>query len=146
MVFNFDKPAVSLQLIKLIKAISLYRLLTIGKYLKITTNNKVYEWLQSKISISRDVVELCRNLFRMLILIHFIGCAWAIIGTILIADERDNWFRKSENEWKSDIERYCTSCYWAVVTICTVGYGEICPQNSLEVATNIVSIWFGVSI
>ena len=93
MVFNFDKPAVSLQLIKLIKAISLYRLLTIGKYLKITTNNKIYEWLQSKISISRDVVELYSNLFRMLILIHFIGCAWAIIGTILIADERDNWFR-----------------------------------------------------
>jgi len=81
----------------------------------------------------------------MLILIHFIGCAWAIIGVINIEEAPYHWLRTSDNENKSGLERYMSSCYWAVVTICTVGYSEICPTNTLEVGTNILAIWFGVS-
>lgn len=142
---QLNNTTVSFQLIKLLKAFTLYRLLTLGKYLKLTRNNKVFEWIQSKVSISRDATELQTNLLRMLILVHFIGCAWAIIGTINVTDERSNWLRNSDNESKSGLVRYATSCYWAVVTICTVGYGEIYPTNSLEVATNIIAVWFGVS-
>ena len=90
--------------------------------------------------------ELLKNFLRMVILIHFIGCVWAIMGSLFIAEERHNWLRSTTKlENKSPVDRYITSCYWAVVTMCTVGYGEISPQNEAEVFTNILVIWFGVS-
>ena len=82
----------------------------------------------------------------MLLLIHFIGCTWAIVGVFNITEEKYNWLRETDKlEDKGGVERYITSCYWAVVTMCTVGYGEIKPYNTLEVFTNILVIWFGVS-
>jgi hypothetical protein len=41
--------------------------------------------------------------------------------------------------------QYVTSCYWAVVTIATVGYGDITPTNTEEVEANILIILIGVT-
>jgi hypothetical protein len=54
--------------------------------------------------------------------------------------------RNANIESQTGLERYAASCYWAVVTICTVGYGEIYPVNPEEVATNVLAVWLGVSI
>jgi hypothetical protein len=82
----------------------------------------------------------------MCIIIHFLGCVWAIAGVFNITEEKENWLRMTDHiENKTGLERYVTSCYWAVVTMCTVGYGEIKPYNTLEVFTNILGIWFGVA-
>ena len=43
-------------------------------------------------------------------------------------------------------EKYVTSCYWAVVTISTVGYGDITPTNVDEVLANIPLVFVGVSL
>lgn len=93
-----------------------------------------------------DLAELLRNFARMCIIIHFLGCVWAIAGVFNITEEKENWLRMTDHiENKTGLERYVTSCYWAVVTMCTVGYGEIKPYNTLEVFTNILGIWFGVA-
>jgi len=41
--------------------------------------------------------------------------------------------------------QYATSCYWAVVTIATVGYGDITPTNAVEAEANILIILIGVT-
>lgn len=41
--------------------------------------------------------------------------------------------------------QYVTSCYWAVTTIATVGYGDITPSNESELIVNILIILIGVT-
>ena len=83
----------------------------------------------------------------MILLFHIVGCVWAIGGVITVVEERYNWMRGINHiENTSGIERYFTSSYWAVVTLCTVGYGDIKPLNKIEVFVNILVIWLGVSV
>ena len=81
-------------------------------------------------------------------LIHLIGCIWAIVGTMYETEKLYNWMRNPEATIidSTGYEKYFTSCYWAVVTICTVGYGEIHPYNNIEAAINIIVIGIGVTL
>lgn len=143
-----SQTAVSFKLNKLLKLFQLYRIVSITKLSKLAKNNKYLDWLTSRFAISDNFSELFKNLSRMIMLIHLIGSIWAIVGTMYVADKLYNWMRNPEATIidASGIEKYFTSCYWAVVTICTVGYGEIHPYNNIEVAANIMVMWIGVTI
>jgi hypothetical protein len=78
-------------------------------------------------------------------MIHLIGSTWIIIGELNKDEVKDNWLRSMKLEDSDKILQYVTSCYWAVVTIATVGYGDITPQNQTEAQANILIILIGVT-
>jgi hypothetical protein len=82
----------------------------------------------------------------MLTLIHFTGCIWGIVGGLRQFDIFINWIREVNIQDESAFMRYITSTYWAVITVNTIGYGDIHPYNSVEVLFNIILVWFGVSM
>lgn len=135
----------SIKFIKLLKLFTLYKLLTLARVIRLFKNNKMMEYFISKINISSDIRIGIVSISRIIFMIHLIGSAWIIIGELNEVEVRDNWLRSNELEDASKLMQYVTSCYWAVVTIATVGYGDITPQNTEEAEANILIILIGVT-
>ena len=82
----------------------------------------------------------------MVFLLHVVGCIYAIAAQIVSENEETTWIETHGIADASISEKYVTSCYWAVVTISTVGYGDITPTNEPEVLVTIILVFLGVSM
>ena len=135
----------NLHFINLIKTLKVYRIMVIFKVLRILRQSKLIEVIARKFFITPQVSSVFTNMVRLLFLVHFIGCMWGLVAVTFETEFRDNWLRDKDLENASPLERYTTSCYWAVMTITTVGYGEISPVNVYEATVCILLMWSGVT-
>lgn len=83
----------SIKFIKLLKLFTLYRLLTLSRITRLFKNNKLFEYLVSKINVSRDVSIGIVSISRIIFMIHLIGSTWIIIGELNQHEVQDNWLR-----------------------------------------------------
>ena len=81
---------------------------------------------------------------RTVVISHFLACLWYIVGTN--AGHEVSWvdvYNHIENDWMS---KYLNSLYWSLVTMSTVGYGDIVPQNQTEKGFCIFTILVGFTL
>ena len=87
---------------------------------------------------------------------HFLGCAWARVG-VEGARAGEGWLMDSAPQWGNSTqpgwdeqqrvrepqlkrELYTEALYWAVVTVSTVGYGDVHPTTMHEQRVAVVMI------
>ena len=59
---------------------------------------------------------------------HFFACLWFYASKL--ADESTTWVYNKRLTDDSKIRQYLASAYWAVMTLTTVGYGDIAAGNN----------------
>ena len=82
----------------------------------------------------------------MVFLIHIVGCCFAVVAWWAGQDHMISWINSQGIDDETVGTRYIAACYWAVVTISTVGYGDITPTNVTEVLCTIFLVFIGVSV
>ncbi len=121
------------------KLLKIFRLLKLSDQLK---NNKNVKNILSKFSFSQQISEFLNFTLIIILFTHITGCFWFFLSKIV---EHENWLQYFNLHGKETIfDQYMLSFYWAISTICTVGFGDVIPINVVEYIFNI--IWIGVGV
>jgi len=143
---DIDHSIASIRFLKLTKFTRLYRLLSLFKMIKLLKNHKHLEVAVSYLHVSSDIKQIISSLIRLVFLLHIVGCTYAIVALMTAQDHMTSWINSQGIDDESVTTRYIAACYWAVVTISTVGYGDITPTNEAEVLATIILVFIGVSM
>ena len=118
-----------------VKLLLMFRLI---KMLKIFIGLEEHLFLSDKI---KGFYEIFKLMLVIIYMGHFFACTWVYVAKIEIRNGVWNsWIQNSnlvDQDWS---HQYISSLYFAVYTMVTVGYGDICPGNVIERAICIVLI------
>ena len=116
--------------IKMFRLIKLFKIQTTGKFIsKIVLND------------NNTLNRVFKFVFLFLILSHIASCFFIFIGFTTLNDL--NWINYANLSECSNFDLYIASLYYILVTIFTVGYGDILPINTWEKLTMIVFMFVG---
>jgi CRP-like cAMP-binding protein len=91
--------------------------------------------------ISLTVKRLFIFALYFIILNHMLACIWVYVGSM----DYPNWISKLSMTDAADAELYVASLYFNLVTIFTIGYGDITSTNIYEYMYNVFLLVVGIS-
>lgn len=79
-------------------------------------------------------MEIFRLLFQLVMVSHFFGCLWSLIGGYQLSMNKGWIYVNSQsNIQKTDFYSiYITSIYWVITTFASVGYGDVTGHDNME--------------
>eukprot|EP00966_Prymnesium_polylepis_P161264 3726824-Prymnesium_polylepis.1 len=128
----------NLDIFKMIRILRMIKLLKIMRILKLQAR---LEEMSDRIPIlsSTSLFVVLKLLMIVGYLSHIIACGWYFVGTWRVAEKR-------EMTWSQLPEPYVASMYWTIMTISTVGYGDLVPSTVAEQAYAILAMLIGTTL
>ena len=93
----------------------------------------------------KGVKRLLFLFFVIIMITHLTACGWYYVGIHAKVDDptAQTWIKTQGLVSEDWYLQYMSSFYWAIVTVMTVGYGDIIPQNNSERCFCLFVILFG---
>ena len=105
------------------------RLIKVFYLVRITYLMKKWNYLHL---FNPSAVRLCFLAFWILMLYHWIACGWLLIYHENVPDNR--------------YSHYVQALYWTMLTVTTVGYGDITPQTDIQRVYTMAVMIIGVGM
>jgi potassium voltage-gated channel Eag-related subfamily H protein 7 len=128
------------------KALRIIRLMRLLKLVRIMRASRIFQRWETDISVSYSMLSLCKFLLMIVIVGHWLACAWALLHET-VCDKACTVQRGPEVTWltawlqlrpadynPTPHERYTLSMYWSIMTLTSIGYGDIVAQTTSEYA------------
>lgn len=125
-----------------IRAIRIFRMIRLFKLYRIVRHNG----LLNKLHIEPALMNLMTLIFQIFFIAHFFACFWHYIGNHPPYQHENTWINSFSYEESLIGSRYIASFYYTIVTMLTVGYGDIYATNPTERIYAILTIFVGTII
>merc|ERR1719387_745090 len=128
------------------------RMLRLIKLARIVRSSRLIKRLEDAVEISYAKMNLLKSAFILLGASHLMACAFGFVGRMVQEDHGSSWLdsvhaKGSEFVGEGEIfKHYAMALYWAIMTITSVGYGDISPQWVEEYIVVILCMLIGGSI
>jgi len=147
-----------------LQMVRLIRLLRLVKLARLLRGMRIFQRWESRMSVPMGLLTLAKCMVQLVVLTHWQACIWGL-QTTFYTTPMDTWLGAFDFCVASDTQDpavhtdcdltgapelhsccsppsnlYIASIYWSIVTITSVGYGDISASNSSEriVATTLI--------
>ena len=130
------------------QTLRLIRLLRLGKLLRVLRAARIFRRLESSFAVDYTALELTKFACVTVSIAHWMACGWGLVAELEHSHNRDfTWVENviansQETDW-TNIELYIAALYWSVMTITTIGYGDISPVTLAERCYVVAAMLFG---
>ena len=91
------------------------------------------------------VYKIIRLIIIAVIITYFIGCFWFYYCNIEVTDDTDTFVTFNSLDENIDVFQLVVSCYYALTTLSTVGYGDYYPVSDRERILAVIIMLGGVA-
>ena len=126
-----DGTAVASQL-RSLKLVRLFRLIKIAKVIRAS---RIFKRFEQQMTIKYGVLRLFKFLGMIMIIAHWNACGFYLVSSLSEGAAAQTWATSAGIEWgerENPGEKYTTSLYWAMMTLTTIGYGDVVATNIYE--------------
>ncbi|GBG30458.1 Potassium voltage-gated channel protein eag [Hondaea fermentalgiana] len=134
--------------------VRMIRLIRLTKLLRIFRASRVLKRWETHMSINYGTLTLCKFVLYMLLLSHWLACLFRLVarktgsGGLGEGDDvefaTESWVEAYFGDRPVNIgEEYNAALYWAVMTVTTIGYGDVVPKTTLERWVAIIAMMVG---
>eukprot|EP01029_Cantina_marsupialis_P032359 TRINITY_DN97_c0_g3_i6.p1 TRINITY_DN97_c0_g3~~TRINITY_DN97_c0_g3_i6.p1 ORF type:complete len:869 (+),score=219.48 TRINITY_DN97_c0_g3_i6:225-2831(+) len=125
------------------KAVRMLRLFRLFKLLRVLKASRILNRLEANYGISYAKSQLGKFFFAVIMFAHWTACLWHFIS-----DEsgEESWIIFYEFDEDPPLLRYLASMYWSIMTVSTIGFGDIVPQNPTERFLACLVMFIGTAI
>jgi hypothetical protein len=132
----------------------LFRLLRLLRLLRMFKLSRIMHRLEMALSIRSSVAGLSKFVFAAFGVMHWMSCIFfSISHSEAAGGEEDTWVTVQNllDIDRTSFDQYVASLYWSVMTMTTVGYGDVAPRSTNErifavFAMLVGAIFFGYGI
>jgi potassium voltage-gated channel Eag-related subfamily H protein 7 len=147
-----------------LKVLRILRIFRLFKLLRVLRSSRVLLRLQDSMNVSYGYLTLAKFAAACILIAHWMACLFHLVQASQSsgdgADGECNWvshyfsgLRTHDGVMSCELpadaipvaSRYLTALYWSVMTISTVGYGDVPPQTDAERAFEILGMLLGAS-
>ena len=151
-----------------LKALKLLRLLRLFKLLRILRSGRILKRLEDSMNVDYNVLALFKFILGTLMIAHWLACMWQLMART--SASKDDWVKGYYSNWVDPdafdecyalsetreeflacagvgtYSMYISALYWALVTMSTIGYGDILPTTTGERFFVILAMLIGTSV
>jgi len=129
-----DESSSALGLLRIVRIVRLLRLLKLARVLK---QSRLFKRLETQMEVSYALIKLTQLTTALCLWSHWQACLWGLI-IVFEGDDDFTWMKQFEQDEHSHgqpfgpWDKYVASLYFSLMTITSIGYGQMLPVNTFE--------------